>query len=85
MERRFKEYADTMSAPSRSGGPEAQGAGAEMTAQAQALGMSAASMAGGAATAVGETLGSLASVSRDHAPPDGTFASAATTVAGGLE
>ena len=85
VERRFKEYADTMSGPSSRGGPAAYGAVAEMTAKAQELGVTAASMAGGAATAVGETMGSLASVIRDNAPPEGTIASAATTVAGGLE
>ena len=85
VERHFKEYADKMSAPSSSGMPEANGAVAEMTAQAQALGVTAANMAGGAATAVGDTMGSLASVIRDHAPHDGTIASAATAVAGGLE
>ena len=58
---------------------------AEMTAKAQELGVTAASMAGEAATAVGETMGSLASVIRDNAPHEGTIASAATTVAGGLE
>jgi uncharacterized protein YjbJ (UPF0337 family) len=85
VERRFKEYADNMSGPSSSGMPEASGAVAEMTAKAQELGVTAASMAGGAATAVGETMGSLASVIRDNAPHEGTIASAATTVAGGLE
>ncbi len=85
VERHFKEYADKMSAPSSSGMPEANGAVAEMTAQAQALGVTAANMAGGAATAVGDTMGSLASVIRDHAPHEGTIASAATAVAGGLE
>ena len=85
VERRFKEYGDKMSGSSSSGMPEANGAVAEMTAKAQELGMTAASMAGEAATAVGETMGSLASVIRDNAPHEGTIASAATTVAGGLE
>jgi uncharacterized protein YjbJ (UPF0337 family) len=85
VERRFKEFADNMSGPRSSGMPEASGAVAEMTAKAQELGVTAASMAGGAATAVGETMGSLASVIRDNAPHEGTIASAATTVAGGLE
>ena len=85
VERRFKEYGDKMSGPSSSGMPEANGAVAEMKAKAQALGVTAASMAGEAATAVGETMGSLASVIRDNAPHEGTIASAATAVAGGLE
>jgi uncharacterized protein YjbJ (UPF0337 family) len=85
VERRFKEHGDKMSGPSSSGMPEANGAVAEMTAKAQELGVTAASMAGEAATAVGETMGSLASVIRDNAPHEGTIASAATTVAGGLE
>lgn len=85
VERRFKEYGDKMSGPSSSGIPETNGAVAEMTAKAQALGVTAASMAGEAATAVGETMGSLASVIRDNAPHEGTIASAARAVAGGLE
>jgi uncharacterized protein YjbJ (UPF0337 family) len=85
VERRFKEYGDKMSGPSSSRMSEANGAVAEMTAKAQELGMTAASMAGEAATAVGETMGSLASVIRDNTPHEGTIASAATTVAGGLE
>jgi uncharacterized protein YjbJ (UPF0337 family) len=85
VERRFKVYADNMSGPSSSGMPEANGGVAEITAKAQELGMTAVSMAGEAATAVGETMGSLASVIRDNAPHEGTIASAATTVAGGLE
>jgi uncharacterized protein YjbJ (UPF0337 family) len=85
VERRFKVYADNMSGPSSSGMPEATGGVAEITAKTQELGMTAVSMAGEAATAVGETMGSLASVIRDNAPHEGTIASAATTVAGGLE
>ena len=85
LERRFKEYADKMSGRSSSGTPEANGGVAEMMAKAQELGMTAASMAGEAATAVGETMGSLASVIRDNAPDEGTIASAATAEAGGLE
>ena len=85
VERCFKEYSDKMSGPSSSGMPEANGAVAEMTAKAQELGVIAASMAGEAATAVGETMGSLASVIRDNAPHEGTITSAATAVAGGLE
>ena len=85
VEQRFKEYADNMSSPSSSGRPEANGAVAEMTAKAQELGVTAVSMAGEAATAVGETMGSLAGVIRDNASHEGTLASAATAVAGGLE
>jgi len=42
-------------------------------------------MGGETATAVGETMGSLASVIRGNAPREGTIATAATAVAGGLE
>jgi simple sugar transport system permease protein len=38
-----------------------------------------------AATTVGEQMGSLAGMIRDNAPHDGAIATAATTVAGGLE
>ena len=58
---------------------------AKMTAKAQELGATAASKASEAATAVGEKIGSLASVIRDNAPHEGAVATAATTVAGGLE
>jgi uncharacterized protein YjbJ (UPF0337 family) len=85
VERRFKQYGDTNSGSSSSGMPEANGAVAEMTVKVQDLGVTAASMAGGAATSVGETMGSLASVIRDNAPHEGTIGSAATAVAGGLE
>jgi uncharacterized protein YjbJ (UPF0337 family) len=85
VEWRFKEYSDNMSGSSSSGMPEANGGIAEMTAKAQELGMTAVSMAGEAATAVGETMGSLASVIRDNAPHEGTIANAATAVAGGLK
>jgi uncharacterized protein YjbJ (UPF0337 family) len=85
LERRFKEYADNMSDRSSSEMPEANGAVAEMTAKAQELGVTAASMAGEAASGVGATMGSLASVIRDNAPHEGRIASAATAVAGGLE
>jgi len=85
VERRFNEYADKMRGPSSSGMPEANGGVAEMTAKAQEIGMTAVSMAGEAATAVGETMGSLSSVIRDHAPPEGPIADAATAVAGGLD
>ena len=61
VERRFKEYAAKMSGPSSSGMPEANGSVAQMTAKVQEPGMTAASMAGEAATALGETVGSMAS------------------------
>ena len=85
VERRFKEYAAKMSGPSSSGMPEANGSVAQMTAKVQELGMTAASMAGEAATALGETVGSMASAIWDNVPHEGTRASAATAVAGGLE
>jgi uncharacterized protein YjbJ (UPF0337 family) len=66
LERRFKEYADKMRDRSSSGMLEANGGVAEMTAKAQELGMTAASVAGEAATAVVETMGSLASVIRRY-------------------
>jgi hypothetical protein len=56
-----------------------------MTAKAQELGMTAAGMAGEAATAVRETMGSLASAIRDDAPDEGKIANAATAVVSGLE
>jgi uncharacterized protein YjbJ (UPF0337 family) len=86
VERRLKEYSDTMDSPSGSGMLEAAGAVASMTAaKAQELGATAASKMGEAATAVGEQMGSLASTIRDHAPHEGAIATAATAVAGGLE
>jgi uncharacterized protein YjbJ (UPF0337 family) len=85
VERRLKEYGDTMDSRSGSGMPEAAGAVASMTAKAQELGATAASKVGEAATAVGEQMGSLASTIRDNAPHEGAIATAATAVAGGLE
>jgi hypothetical protein len=58
---------------------------ATLTTQAQELGATAASKASEAVTVVGDQMGSLATVLRDHAPHQGAIASAATTVAGGLE
>jgi hypothetical protein len=84
VERRCTEYADTMSGPSRRGLSAANGAVAERTTKAPERGVTAARMTGGAATAVGETMGALARVIRDNAPHAGTIASAATAVAGGL-
>jgi len=43
------------------------------------------STASDAASAVGEQIGSLAGVIRDHAPQEGAMATAATAVAGRLE
>ena len=85
VERRLKEYSDTMGGRSGSGTPDADGAVASMTAKAQELGATAASKASEAATAVGEQMGSLAGVIRDNAPREGAIATAATAVAGGLE
>ncbi|HEV8712763.1 MAG TPA: CsbD family protein [Candidatus Binatia bacterium] len=85
VERRMKEYGDKMGGRSGSEMPEAAGAMASMTAKAQELGATIASKASEAATAVGETMGSLASVIRDQAPRDGAIATAATAVAGGLK
>jgi uncharacterized protein YjbJ (UPF0337 family) len=82
VERRIKDYANNMSSPSSSGMPEANRGVAEMTAKAQDLGITAVSMASEAATEVGETMGSLASMIRDNAPHEGTIASTATAVAG---
>jgi hypothetical protein len=56
-----------------------------MTAKAQEFGAAAVSKASEATTAVGEQMGVLASVIRDHAPHEGAIATAATAVAGGLE
>jgi uncharacterized protein YjbJ (UPF0337 family) len=85
VERRFKEYGDTVGARSGKGMADAADAVASLTAKAQELGATAASTASEAATAVGEQMGSLAGVIRDHAPHEGAIATAATTVAGGLE
>jgi uncharacterized protein YjbJ (UPF0337 family) len=85
VERRLQEYGDTMSGSSGREMPDGDGAVAEMTAKAQELGATATSIASEAATAVGETMGSLASVIRDNAPHEGTIATAATAMAGGLE
>jgi hypothetical protein len=58
---------------------------AAMTAAAQELGATTAARANEAATVVGEKIGSLATVIRENAPHDGVVATAASTVAGGLE
>ena len=85
VERRMKEYGDNLGGPSGRWRQDAAGAVASLTAKAQELGATAASKASEAATAVGEQMGSLAEVIRDHAPHEGAIATAATTVAGGLE
>jgi uncharacterized protein YjbJ (UPF0337 family) len=85
VERRMKEYGDKMDSRSGSGMPEVAEAGAGMTAKVQELGAAAVSTASEAATAVGEQMGSLAGVIRDHAAQEGAMATAATAVAGGLE
>ena len=74
VERRFKEYSDKTS-----------GAIANMTAKAQEFSATAAEKANGAATVVGEKIGSLANVIREKAPREGAAATAATTVVAGLE
>jgi len=85
VERRMKEYGDTLGGPNGGWLQDAAGAVASMTTKAQELGATAASKASEAVTAVGEQMGSLASTIRDHAPHEGAIATAATTVASGLE
>jgi len=85
VERRMKEYGDTMGDRSGNGTTSVTEVGVGMVAKAQEYGAAAVSTASEAATAVGEQIGSLAGVIRDHAPHDGAIATAATTVAGGLE
>jgi uncharacterized protein YjbJ (UPF0337 family) len=85
VERRMKEYGDTMESHSGKGTPEGAEAGAGMTAKVQELGATAMTTASEAVTTVGEQMGSLAGMIRDNAPPEGAIATAATTVAGGLE
>ena len=74
VERRFKEFAD-----------RSAGTVANMTSKAQEFGATAADKANGAATVVGEKIGSLANVIREKAPREGAAATAATTVVAGLE
>jgi uncharacterized protein YjbJ (UPF0337 family) len=85
VERRLQEYGDTLGSRGGNELPDAAGAVASLTAKAQEVGATAASKASEAASAVGEQMGSLADVIRDHAPHEGAIATAATTVAGGLE
>jgi uncharacterized protein YjbJ (UPF0337 family) len=74
VERRLKEYSD-----------KTTGVVAGMTAKAQDAGATAANKANEAAKVIGEKIGSLASVIREKAPLEGAVATAATTVADGLE
>ena len=74
VERRFREFDE-----------KANGAIASMTAKVRELGATTASKADDAAGVVGEKMGSLANVIRDHAPRDGAVATAATAVVDGLE
>jgi uncharacterized protein YjbJ (UPF0337 family) len=85
VERRLQEYGDAMGGSSGSEMADVAGTVASMTAKTQELGAAAAHKVGEAATAVGEQMGSLAGVIRDHAPQGGAMATAATAVAGGLE
>jgi uncharacterized protein YjbJ (UPF0337 family) len=85
VERRMKEYGDTLGDRSGKGTTDATEAIAGMAAKAQELGAAAVSTASEAATTVGEQLGSLAGAIRDQAPHAGAIGTAATTVAGGLE
>lgn len=74
VERRFKEFGD-----------KNDGVVANITAKAQEFGSTAANKANDAATAMGGTIGSLASVIRENAPHEGAVATAATAVVDGLE
>jgi uncharacterized protein YjbJ (UPF0337 family) len=85
VERRMKEYGDTMSSRGGNGMPDVTEAVAGMTAKAQELGAAAVNTAREAATAVGEQMGSLAGVIREHVPQNEGIAAATTAVAGGLE
>jgi uncharacterized protein YjbJ (UPF0337 family) len=85
VERCMKAYGDTKGDRASYGMADATEAVAGMAAKAQELGAAVVGTASEAATAVGEQMGSLAGMIRDHAPHDGAIATAATTVAGGLE
>lgn len=85
VEWRMKEYGDSLGGRGGDGTTNATETVAGMAATAQELGVAAVSTAREAATAVGEQIGSLAGAIRDHAPREGTIATAATAVAGGLE
>src|SRR6185295_1192054 len=79
VEWRMKEYSDTMGGRGGNGTTSVTDAGVGMVDKAQEFGAAAVSTASEAATAVGEQIGSLAGVIRDHAPHDGAIATAATT------
>jgi len=85
VERRMKEYSDSQAGRGGNGTTNATETAAGMAAKAQELGAAAVNTASDAATAVGEQIGSLAGVIRDHAPQEGAMATAATAVAGRLE
>jgi len=85
VERRMKEYSDSQGGQGGNGTTNATETVAGITAKAQELGAAAVSTASGAATAVGEQIGSLAGAIRDRLPQEGAIATAATAVAGGLE
>ena len=85
VEWRMKEYGDTVGGRGGNGMPNATEAVVGMATKAQEFGTAAVSTAREAATAVGEQIGSLAGVIRNHTPHEGAIATAATTVAGGLE
>ena len=74
VERRLKEFVD-----------KTGGVVANMTNTAQEFGATAANKANGAATLVGEKIGSLANVIREKAPREGTMATAVTAVVDRLE
>jgi uncharacterized protein YjbJ (UPF0337 family) len=85
VEQHMKEYSDKMRGANGGWIQDATGAVVTMTTKAQELGATAATKASEAVTVVGEQMGSLAGVIRDHAPHEGVIATAATAVAGGLE
>ena len=74
VERRLKEYGD-----------KTGGVVENVTTKARELSSTAVNKANEAATVVGEKIGSLANVIREKAPREGAVATAATTVADGLE
>jgi uncharacterized protein YjbJ (UPF0337 family) len=74
VERRLEEYGD-----------KTGGAVGSMTAKARELGATAASKANEAAPGFGEKIGSLASVIREKAPPEGKIRTSANKVADGLD
>jgi uncharacterized protein YjbJ (UPF0337 family) len=84
VERRMKEYSESQGGQGGNGTNVTETVSG-MAAKAQELGAAAVSTATGAATAVGEQIGSLAGAIRDRAPQEGAMATAATAVAGGLE